>query len=176
VSVEELAAIRRAAPTARIDVHLIVLGQSVRAGRLAAERRAIAAAVGVGAEFITLGTQHLSLHADELVSARAAGTDLWLEVPPDQPGTGALDLGVDGVLVMLIEPGTRQTADPAHLKKVERLAPSLPVAVDGGVTGTIATRSRLAGARYIISGRALLSVTPATPGHHRERLTPHGTP
>jgi pentose-5-phosphate-3-epimerase len=165
VSWNELAAIRQAAPTARIDVHLIVIGQSVGAPRLAEERRAIETAVQIGAEFITVSRQVLSRHASELAAARAAGIHLWLEVPPDKPGTDAPGIAVDGVLVMLIQPGTKESADLAHLAKVERLGKTMPVAVDGGVTRKIAAQSRQLGASYTISGRDLFTVTQPTAGH-----------
>jgi pentose-5-phosphate-3-epimerase len=173
VSFDELIAIRRAVPAARIDLHLIVLGGSVRPARLVEERRAIAASIQVGAEFITVSRRCLSLHADDLTAARAGGTGVWLEVPPDRPGTDLSLDAVDGALVMLIAPGTKQDADLAHLSKVEQLAQQLPVGVDGGVTRTVAARSKQAGAGYLVSGRDLLSSTEPTPGHPRERLTPH---
>jgi pentose-5-phosphate-3-epimerase len=175
VSWDELTAIRRATPTARIDLHLIVLGQSAGPARVSEERRAIEIAVQVGAEFITVSRQGLALHADELAAARAAGTNLWLELRPDQPGTDAAGIAVDGVLVMLIQPGTKQTANLAHLEKVERLAQNLPVAVDGGVTRTIAARSRQLGAGYTISGRDLLTVTPPRPEDLKKGDTSHAT-
>jgi len=163
VTYDELAAIRQAAPTARIDLHLIVTGQSVGEARLAEERRAISTAVQIGAEFITVSRQALTLHASELAAARAAGTKLWLELPPDQPGTDTTVMDLDGVLVMLIQPGTKQSADLVHLAKVERLAKSLPVGVDGGVTRTIAAQSRHIGAHYTISGRDLFTSAKPTP-------------
>ena len=90
VTFDELVAIRRAVPAARIDLHLIVLGEFVRPARLVEERRAIeTAAIEVGAEFITVSRPCLSLHADALTAARAGGTRVWLEVPPDRPGTDA---------------------------------------------------------------------------------------
>jgi pentose-5-phosphate-3-epimerase len=158
VSWDELAAIRRAAPTARIDLHLIAPGKSMDTVRLAEERRAIGTAVQIGAEFITVSNRCLSLHATALTGARAAGTDLWLEVPPDKPGTDEPGIAIDGVLVMLIEPGTKQVANLAHLEKVERLARTVQVAVDGGVTRKIAAKCLKLGARYAISGRDLLTV------------------
>jgi pentose-5-phosphate-3-epimerase len=158
VSWHELAAIRQAAPTARIDLHLIAPGRSTDTVRLAEERRAIETAVQIGAEFITVNNRCLSRHATALTTARAAGTNLWLEVPPDEPGTDEQGTAVDGILVMLIEPGTKQAANLAHLEKVQRLAQTVPVAVDGGVTRKIAAKCLQLGARYAISGRDLLTV------------------
>jgi len=157
VSWDELAAIRQAAPTARIDLHLIAQGNSMDTVRLAEERRAIETAVQIGAEFITVSTRCLSLHATALTAARAAGTNLWLEVPPHTPGAEEPGLAIDGVLVMLIEPGTKQAANLANLE-MERLARTVPVGVDGGVTRKIAAKCLQLGARYTISGRDLLTV------------------
>jgi pentose-5-phosphate-3-epimerase len=158
VSWDELAEIRQAAPTARIDLHLIARGKSMDPVRLAEERRAIETAVQIGAEFITVSNRCLSVHATALTTARAAGTNLWLEVPPDKPGTDEPGIAIDGVVVMLIEPGTKQAANLAHLEKVERLARTVPVAVDGGVTRKIAAKCLQLGASYTISGRDLLTV------------------
>jgi pentose-5-phosphate-3-epimerase len=158
VSWDELAAIRRAAPTAKIDLHLIAPGSSTDTVGLAEERRAIETAVQIGAEFITVNNRCLSRHGSALTAARAAGTNLWLEVPPDEAGTDEQALTIDGLLVMLIEPGTKQAANLAHLEKVEYLAQTVPVAVDGGVTRKIAAKCLQLGARYAISGRDLLTV------------------
>jgi len=173
VSFDELTAIRQAAPTARIDVHLITLGQSVGTARLNEERRAIDTAAQVGAEFITVSKKALSLHAALLDHARAAGIQVWLEVPPDKQGTDAHRIAVDGVLVMLIPAGAKKSADLAHLSKVERLGKTMPVAVDGGVTRAIAAQSRQAGACYLISGRDLLTVT--HPHVDTKKGSPHAT-
>jgi pentose-5-phosphate-3-epimerase len=161
VSWDELTAIRRAAPTARIDLHLIVLGQSMETVRLVEERRAIETAARIGAEFITVSDECLSRHASALAAARSAGTDVWLEVPPGRPDADQPGTAVDGVLVMLIEPGTKQPADVSHLDKVERIARTLPVGVDGGVTRSIAAQCLQLGARYTVSGRDLLTAVHA---------------
>ena len=70
--------------------------------------------------------------------------------------------GLDGALLMLVPPGTRQAADATLLTKVETLARTLPVAVDGGVTPEIAHRCRRSGTTFVVSGRSLLSCAPAT--------------
>ena len=164
VSLDELTAIRRAAPTARVDLHLIVLGTQQDPAALAEERRTIQTAIDIGVDFITVSQSRRELHQPMLAAARAAGIGLWLEVPPDSPGPDAPDTAaVDGALVMLIEPGTKQSANLGHLEKVRRLAPQLPVAVDGGVTRTIAALCVDLGARYTISGRDLFSLTQPSP-------------
>ena len=170
VSFDELTAIRRAVPTARIDVHLIVLRASSDPEALAEEDRAIWTATANGADFITVSPPQLTLHASALAAARAAGTDLWLEVAPGQPSPDETQTAaVDGALIMLIEPGTGHAANLEHLTKVERLAARLPVAVDGGVTRDNAARCVQLGACYAISGRDLFALTP----HLRTRLQTH---
>jgi pentose-5-phosphate-3-epimerase len=169
VSRHELTAIRQAVPAARMDLHLIALGNSVSAHGLAQERRAIETAMEIGAECITVSEQRLTQHAGALDEARALGIDIWLEIPPDDPGLKVQDAAVDGALVMFIEPGTKQRADPAHLEKVGRLSRILPVGVDGGITRKIAAQCLQSGASYVVSGRDLLTVTHPQPRKQRER-------
>ncbi|MFE4668699.1 hypothetical protein ACFRI7_25180 [Streptomyces sp. NPDC056716] len=94
---------------------------------------------------------------------RRSGAEAWLAVAP-RTGLAAIRpvlAAVDGVLVMLIEPGTSDTADPALLAKIRQLGPLLPAGVDGGVDETNLDACLRAGARYIVSGRALFSITTA---------------
>jgi hypothetical protein len=92
----------------------------------------------------------------------------WVEIPPDDPSFEVPE-SVDGALVMFIQPRTKQRADPAHLEKVSRLARILPVGVDGGITREIAAQCFQAGARYVVSGRDLLTVTHREHRKQRER-------
>jgi pentose-5-phosphate-3-epimerase len=62
----------------------------------------------------------------------------------------------DGVLVMLIEPGSRDQARIGQLAVVTACAGKLPVAVDGGVTEPVAELCVAAGASAVVVGRALL--------------------
>jgi pentose-5-phosphate-3-epimerase len=62
----------------------------------------------------------------------------------------------DGVLVMLIEPGSRDKARVGQLAVVTACAGDLPVAVDGGVTEPVADLCVAAGASGVVVGRALL--------------------
>lgn len=92
---------------------------------------------------------------------RSGGAEAWLAVAP-QTGLAVIQSSldaVDGVLVMLINPGSSDVADPALLAKLEHLGPALPVGVDGGVDETNLSACLRAGARYIVSGRALFSAT-----------------
>ncbi|MBJ7340982.1 ribulose phosphate epimerase [Mycolicibacterium sp.] len=66
----------------------------------------------------------------------------------------------DGVLVMLIEPGTRDRCRLDRLGLVTACTTKfseLPVAVDGGVTAEIAPLCAAAGVQQIVVGRALLT-------------------
>ena len=93
---------------------------------------------------------------------RTAGGTAWIAVwqewdgldEPRWPGDP------DGVLVMLIEPGTRDDARLDRLGLVTACTarfPDLPVAVDGGVTEEVAPLCAAAGVRQMIVGRALLT-------------------
>ncbi|MER6351971.1 hypothetical protein ABT186_09000 [Streptomyces sp. NPDC001634] len=90
-----------------------------------------------------------------------SGAEAWLAVAPQTSLTAVQHVleAVDGVLVMLIKPGSSDTADPALLARVEQLAPVLPAGVDGGVDQTNLAACLRAGARYVVSGRALFSTT-----------------
>jgi pentose-5-phosphate-3-epimerase len=80
-------------------------------------------------------------------------------VHPARRDPGVASDDVDGALVMFIEPGTKDSADPGQLSKVADLSGRLPVAVDGRITRDLASRCREHGASYLISGRDLLTLT-----------------
>lgn len=95
---------------------------------------------------------------------RAAGAEPWLAVAP---GTDLAEIlprlpYVGGVLIMLIEPGTSAQADSRLRHKVAAMASRTTVGVDGGVNQSNLTDYLRAGARYVVSGRGLLS-TATTP-------------
>jgi pentose-5-phosphate-3-epimerase len=83
--------------------------------------------------------------------------EVWAEMP--SRGAAPPPADVDGCLVMLIPPGTVLDADPAGVGVVQGLSTSMPVAVDGGVTAELAARCAAAGAEWIVSGRALLTIS-----------------
>jgi ribulose-phosphate 3-epimerase len=92
---------------------------------------------------------------------RDAGSSPWLAISPRTPYLACVEhLGAfDGVLVMLVSPGARDTAaDLDLLAKVRQLREHIPVGVDGGVTAANAGHCLRAGARYLVSGRALLGI------------------
>ena len=93
---------------------------------------------------------------------RATGGTAWIAVWREWDGQDAPQwlTDPDGVLVMLIEPGTTDTCRLDRLDLVTacttRFA-ELPVAVDGGVTQDIAPLCAAAGAHQMVVGRALLT-------------------
>jgi pentose-5-phosphate-3-epimerase len=107
------------------------------------------------------GVVFLPWHAftDERARAiRSAGGSAWIAVWREWDGHGAPPWPArpDGVLVMLIEPGTRGTCSLSRLAVVEACAAELPVAVDGGITEAAAPLCLSAGAQVLVVGRSLL--------------------
>ncbi|MFF3464095.1 hypothetical protein ACWCQN_03095 [Streptomyces sp. NPDC001984] len=97
--------------------------------------------------------------ADTAERIRASGAAAWLAVAP------ATELAavrpcfemLDGLLIMLIEPGSTGAADPALAAKAGQTRPALPAGVDGGINAVNLGACLQAGADYVVSGRALLS-------------------
>jgi pentose-5-phosphate-3-epimerase len=91
---------------------------------------------------------------------RAVGSSawiaLWREWDGIDPSAPPWRTAPDGVLVMLIEPGSLDRCTIDRLDIVTACASTLPVAVDGGVTESVAERSVAAGVRSVVVGRALL--------------------
>ena len=90
---------------------------------------------------------------------RVAGAQPWLAI---SPGT-ALDecrgvlAHVDGLLVMLIEPGTRESADLSNLAKVNTVRTQRTAGVDGGVNEENLPQILAAGTGYVVVGRRLFT-------------------
>lgn len=167
---------------AGIDVHVDVMAASegYPAGVSLAELQMISVAVdrhkiGVhligSADFVDAvlpkilplrpGAVFLPWHAftEERANAiREAGGSAWIAVWQewDGYGTPAWPAAPDGVLVMLIEPGTRNTCSLGRLNIVEACASEMPVVVDGGVTEAVARLCLCAGAQSLVVGRSLL--------------------
>ncbi|MGW4337131.1 hypothetical protein ACWEK5_30640 [Rhodococcus koreensis] len=102
----------------------------------------------------------------EAVAARvrSVGAQPWLALAPGTPLDQCSShlAHVDGLLVMLIEPGTRETADLTQLTKVDRVHPHLAAGVDGGVDETNLDHILTAGTGYVVVGRRLF-----TRSHHQ---------
>ncbi|MFT4232330.1 MAG: hypothetical protein QM606_06100 [Leucobacter sp.] len=156
VAPHEIRALRAALPDARIELHVILLDGAGLVGGSVEMRALTEFAREVGAERIVLPEW---LAGDDAVCAAFAGSGcaVWRELPPTYT-VGDLAAGrFGGSLVMLIAPGTRDTADPALLERVAALAPSCDVAVDGGVTPELAVRALSSGAQYVVAGRSLFT-------------------
>jgi pentose-5-phosphate-3-epimerase len=152
VSLAELQMISTSVDRSRIGVHLIGSADFVDAvlPKILAQHP---------------GVVFLPWHAftDERIRAiRAAGAAAWIAVWREwdglaEPGWSA---DPDGVLVMLIEPGTRDRCRLDRLGLVTACTTrftDLPVAVDGGVTREVAPLCVAAGVRQMIVGRALMT-------------------
>lgn len=150
----ELDALRGACLQAPLDVHLMLPAPPLSPAQRKAAEEAISKARKAGAASLTIPVHALNSSSRGLQELRAGGTPVWVEVPPQMRGLQDGDRA-DGALVMLIPPGTRQAAEPAHLSKVRALSTSMPVGVDGGVTADLAVEARAAGAAILVSGRAL---------------------
>lgn len=160
VAVEVLVAVRAALPAARVEVHVI-------------ERADGPAAPGSGDlldQLLAARPQRLFLPPAWCAAGnpasrriRGSGGELWTEVAPtvDVDVVRGLAAAVDGALVMLIPPGTREAADLSRLETVRQLSGYLPVGVDGGVRPEHTAACLAAGAVHLVSGRALLQ--PAEP-------------
>lgn len=154
----ELYAVRALLPEARLDLHLIVLHDGPDPDA------ALAVRAGHDLALATLATAAPQIAAQRpaLDVLRQTGVRLLEEVAPTLAGPREPLAGLDGALLMLVPPGTRQPADASLVGKVETLARTLPVAVDGGVTPELAHRCRRGGAEFVVSGRSLLSHAPST--------------
>jgi hypothetical protein len=167
---------------AGLDIHVDIMAESegLPAGVSLAELRDIAATVGrarigvhlIGsAEFVdwTLpeilplrpGTVFLPWAAftDERARIiRAVGSSAWIALWNEWDGIAEprWPAAPDGLLVMLIEPGTRASSALGRLDIVAACSPEMPVAVDGGITEDIAPLCVAAGVQSMVVGRAML--------------------
>lgn len=167
---------------AGLGVHVDVMaeGEGLPAGVGAAELAGIAAETGpsgfdvhlIGsAAFVDAALARVLAHRPDKVflpwaaftaeradAVRAAGASAWIALWEEWDGAGAPPWRAepDGVLVMLIEPGTRDRCAVERLDIVRALATDHSVIVDGGVTKNIAPLCIRAGAEAMVAGRALL--------------------
>lgn len=152
VSLAELQAISASVDRNRIGVHLIGSSNFVDA---------------VLPKILTLrpGVVFLPWHAFTVERAEAihahAGA-AWIAVWREWDGSTSPNWPADpdGVLIMLIEPGTRDHCRLDRLGLVTActtMTSELPVAVDGGVTQEFAPLCMAAGVHQMVVGRALLT-------------------
>ncbi len=152
VSLAELQMISNSVDRDRIGVHLIGSGDFVDA----VLPKVLAAAPG--AVFLSWP----AFSGERARAIRAAGGSAWIAVWREWDGLSEphWPADPDGVLVMLIEPGTRDRCRLDRLSLVTACTArysALPVAVDGGVTEEIAPLCAAAGVTQMIVGRALLT-------------------
>jgi pentose-5-phosphate-3-epimerase len=90
---------------------------------------------------------------------RACGAQAWLAISPATTVTEAAEAArdVDGLLVMLLEPGTQDAADLGLLAKVQTAGSHAPVGADGGIGEHNLTSVLRAGAGYVVIGRGLFT-------------------
>jgi len=98
---------------------------------------------------------------------RACGAEAWLALAPATTVAEAAGAAkdVDGLLVMLLEPGTQDAADLGLLVKVQAAGTRAPVGADGGIGEHNLTSVLRAGAGYVVIGRGLFT----DPSAERER-------
>ena len=155
VSLAELNRIAAAVDPARIGVHLIGSPDFVDT--------ILASVLAVRPAVVFLPWAAFSVERADAV--RAAGAQAWVALWQEWDGLDENSAPTwpstpDGVLVMLIEPGTKDRCALGRLAVVTACAGDLPVAVDGGVTESVAELCVTAGASSIVVGRALLAGTP----------------
>jgi len=94
---------------------------------------------------------------------RASGVRPWLAISPETTLAQCADAlaHVDGLLVMLLEPGGHGRSDLTLLAKVAEAREQRPVGVDGGVGEDNVAHVLAAGASYVVVGRQLFR-SPAT--------------
>lgn len=136
VTVDELHELADVIPRERLGVHLIGSATGVEA--------LLPSIPECGDLYLPLGVH----------TTRDART--WAAIWDESTSNVDLD-GYDGVLVMLLEPGTSGAADPSRIALVERLSQQYDVTVDGGVTPELVPFCLSAGAKTLVVGRALLT-------------------
>lgn len=151
VPLETLDAVRATLPDAQVEVHLV----SRAPGRL---DDLLGRVLAARPQRVVLPVSEDGATGALARSVRDRGAQAWAELAPGAsvPDAGALRAEVDGALLMLIRPGTRQDADLARLDVARALAHQLTVGVDGGITAGNTSACVAAGAVHLVSGRALL--------------------
>ncbi|MEU9823088.1 hypothetical protein ACIGG9_28310 [Pseudonocardia alni] len=141
-----------AAGVGRVDVHLI-----------ARDLTLLDELIGLGADRVTVPLETVTDLAATAARIRAAGAAAWVALAPDVPHDRLLadPPVVDGVLTMLITPGTRAPARPELVDRAGVLARGLSCGVDGGLTPELVPACLAAGVSYLVVGRSLLG-HPAT--------------
>lgn len=165
VTIDQLAAVVDTLPGAAVDVHLILLGDSPAGLRDRAVDEVGEQLVRLAPTRVSAAPPILDRIGPRLRSANP-GVELWGELWPGLEWTGSTP--VDGALVMLIQPGTKQHADPDRLAATAHLAGLHPVGVDGGISREAAGEARRLGVSYLVLGRSLFADATAVRRGHAE--------
>jgi pentose-5-phosphate-3-epimerase len=149
VGLDELRAIATRVSSKRIGVHLI--------GSVDFVDEVLPTVLETRPAKVFLPWAAFTEHRATLV--RAAGSSPWIALWTEWDGTGMPPWPTqpDGVLVMLIEPGSSDTCRLDRLELATSCAAVLPVNVDGGVTEDVAPLCVTAGVESMVVGRALLA-------------------
>lgn len=158
VTPRELRDIAAQLPFNQIDLHVIVLPGEPNGMTTATLRSTLRLAAALPISRLHVAQQLLQTHRPLLEDLIHGPIPIWIEVSPSDPLPELPLTDADGLLLMLIEPGTTQAANPGRIHDLSVLARALPVGVDGGVTSDIARQAANAGATLVVSGRALLTV------------------
>ncbi|MFV0434360.1 MAG: hypothetical protein ACK5LO_10305 [Leucobacter sp.] len=158
VSPEEVRRVRAALPDAHLDLHVILLSGAEREHDSPEVVALCELAAEVAAARVVL-PERLAEHPEVSAVLEAAGCETWRELRPAAPvpvtaGEGSPG-GKAGTLVMLIEPGTLDAADPMLVERVGELSGNTAVGVDGGVGPELAERALALGTDHVVAGRAL---------------------
>ncbi|MTD16296.1 hypothetical protein GIS00_20355 [Nakamurella sp. YIM 132087] len=148
VPVHEIAAL--VAVSHRVDVHLMVERPDDMLSAVAAG----------GPDRITVHLERLADPAGTAKTIRELGPSPWLAVSPETSPVEveAVARHFDGVLVMLLTPGSTGSARTGRLHIAARLCGLGHVGVDGGVDATNLPDVLDAGVGYVVAGRALIRV------------------
>ncbi|WP_199254212.1 beta/alpha barrel domain-containing protein [Mycolicibacterium mengxianglii] len=152
VGLDELDRIAAAVDTARVGVHVI--------GSPGFVDTVLSSVLAVRPAVVFVPWDAFS--AERVATIRTAGSQAWVALWQEWDGADEASIPEwpttpDGVLVMLIQPGTRDQCALGRLAIVTACAGELPVAVDGGVTESVAELCVSAGASSIVVGRALFA-------------------
>ncbi len=139
----------------RSDVHLMVENPEAL----------LTAVLAARPDRVTIHLERLDDPAGTAHRLRAAGVSPWLAAGPDSDDELAAGVAADfdGILVMLIRPGSSDPAAPGRTGSVRRLAHHHAVGVDGGVSADNLGRWLDAGARYVVAGRGLFGAGSGLP-------------
>lgn len=174
-----VAAVRAAAPTLLIDVHLYTVDPEVHIGKLAAAGadRITFQMEAMGDMTCEAGASAAQVRAKALAKAiAAAGCRAGVCIAPDTPVDTVDALCADGLVdlvdVLTVNPGIGGQKMQPHLfdkvRALRRAHPSLPyLLVDGGIDDATAPLAAAAGANALVSGSYLFR---APPGGMGDRL------